>query len=63
MRGLVFVVGVILCIVFFGIPVLGCFAFLLALLGVAAEAAVPLGMVLAVVYIVGIGIKVFFYDP
>ena len=62
MRFLEFIAGLILCLVIFGIPILGCFALLLAIVGVAVESAVPVGMFLTIVYLVGIGIKVFFIN-
>jgi hypothetical protein len=62
MRGLGFILGVIVCVVFFGPGVFACFVVLLAVVGAGAEAAIAGGIVLAVVYIAAIGIKVFFFD-
>ena len=63
MKGIVFIVGLIITLAIFGLPLLGCFmALLVVFLGVTCEVALPLGMFLAVVMIAGIGIKVFFID-
>jgi hypothetical protein len=63
MKGLVFIVGLIIILAIFGLPLLGCFMGLLVIfVGVAVEAALPLAMFLTVALVAGIGIKVFFID-
>jgi hypothetical protein len=63
MKGIVFIVGLVVCLAIFGLPILGCFMGLLVIfVGVGVDAALPVGMVLTVVMIVGIGIKSFFID-
>ena len=63
MKGLVFIVGLIIILAIFGLPLLGCFMGLLVIgLGVAVEAAMPLAMILTVALVAGIGIKSFFID-
>ena len=63
MKGIGFILGLVLMLAIFGLPIMGCIAMLLAIgLGVAAEVAVPLAMFSAVAMIVGIGIKAFFID-
>jgi hypothetical protein len=63
MKGIGFVVAVIVVLAVFGLPITGCIAGLLAIgLGVVADVAVPLAMFLAVVLVVGIGVKVWFID-
>ena len=63
MKGIGFILAVVLGIAIFGVPILGCFLGLLAIvLGVAVDVAMPLAMVLTVVMIVGMAIKAFFLD-
>jgi hypothetical protein len=63
MKGLGFVIGVVICLLFFGPPILGCFLLLLAVgLGVAVETAFPVAVFLTVAMIVVIGIKKMFLD-
>jgi hypothetical protein len=63
MKGIVFVVAVLLGIAIFGLPILGSLmAILVIILGIGVEAAMAVGMVLTVALIVGMAIKVFFVD-
>ena len=56
MKGVVFIVAVVLSLVIFGLPVLACFMGLLAIgLGIGVDAALTLGMILTVALVVGIG--------
>jgi hypothetical protein len=64
MKGVLFIIGVVICLAIFGLPILGCFLLLLGVvLDVAVEVAFPLAIVLTVALIVGIGVKKFFIDP
>ena len=63
MKGIVFVIGLIIIVAIFGLPLMACFmALLVIFVGVAVEAALPLAMILTVALVAGIGIKVFFFD-
>ena len=63
MKGIVFIIGLVVSLAIFGFPILVCIACLLAIgLGVVADVAVPLAMFLTVALVAGIGIKVFFVD-
>jgi hypothetical protein len=63
MKGVLFIIGVVLCLLIFGPPIFGCFLLLLAVgLDVAVETAFPCAAFLTVAWIVGIGIKKFFLD-
>jgi len=63
MRGLVFVLGTVLALLIFGLPILACFMGLLVIgLGIAVEASFFCGAFLTVALVIGIGIKVFFVD-
>jgi hypothetical protein len=63
MKGIVFIIGLVIIVAIFGLPLMACFMALLGVfLGVTCEVALPLGMFLAVVMIAGIGIKSFFFD-
>jgi hypothetical protein len=63
MKGIVFILGVVVGLVVFGVPLLECFLGILCItLGVAFEIALPLAMFFTVAMVVGIGIKSFFVD-
>ena len=63
MKGVVFIIALIVILAIFGVPVLGCFMGILVIgLGVGVEAAMPLAMILTVAMVAGIGIKSFFID-
>ena len=63
MRGLGFIVAVLLGIAICGLPILGSFMLLLVIfLGIEAEAAMTIGMVLTVALIGGMAFKAFFVD-
>ena len=63
MKGIVFIIAVVIILASFGLPVLGCFMGILVVgLGVGVEAAMPLAMILTVALVAGIGIKSFFID-
>jgi hypothetical protein len=63
MKGIVFVIGLVVCLIVFGVPLLGCFMGLLVIgLGVGVEVALTLGMFLTVALVAGIGIKSIFFD-
>jgi hypothetical protein len=63
MKGIVFIIGLVIIVAIFGLPLLGCFIGLLVIgLGVAVEAALPLAMILTVALVAGIGIKSIFFD-
>jgi hypothetical protein len=53
MKGIVFIVAVVLSLLFFGVPVLACFMGILAIgLGIGVDAALILGMILTVALVV-----------
>ena len=60
MRGIGFVIAIVVGLAFFTIPLTGCLSLALAILGIDPEIAVPACLVLVVVYIVWTGVKVFF---
>ena len=63
MKGIVFIIGLVIIVAIFGLPLMACFmALLVAFLGVTCEVALPLAMFLTVALVAGIGIKVFFID-
>ena len=63
MKGIAFILAMVVCFAIFGLPILGCFLGILGVvLGISVEVVVPLAMVLTVAMIVGIGIKSFFID-
>lgn len=64
MKGCGFILAVVIVLLIFGLPLLGCFMGLLVIgFGMAADASLPCGMFLTVALVVGMGIKVFFFDP
>ena len=53
MKGIVFVIAVVVSLIVFGVPILACFMGLLAIgLGIGVEAALPVAMVMAVIFVV-----------
>ena len=53
MKGVAFILAVVLGLIFVGIPILGCFLGILGVvLGISVEVAVPLAMVLTVAFVV-----------
>jgi len=63
MKGVIFVIAVLVSLAVFGLPVLGCIIGLLVIgLGVGVEVALTLGMFLTVAMVVGITIKAVFID-
>ncbi len=63
MKGIVFILAVVLSLIVFGVPILGCIMGLLCIiLGVGVDAALILGMILTVALVVGISIKSIFID-
>ena len=53
MKGIAFFVAVVLCLIIFGLPILGCFLCILGVvLGISVEVVVPLAMVLTVVFVI-----------
>lgn len=63
MKGIGFILAVVLGLLIFGVPILACFMGLVVIiLGVGVEAAMTVAMVLTVVMIVGMAIKAFFVD-
>ena len=63
MKGIFFIIGLVICLVVFGLPILWCLMCILCVtLGVAVDAALTLGIFLTVALVAGIGIKVFFVD-
>ena len=62
MKAVFFVIAVIAALILFGLPIFGAFALLLAILGMAADLAVPVAMVITVVWAIAIGVKKFYID-
>jgi hypothetical protein len=63
MRGVGFILAMVVCLAIFGLPIFGCFLGILGLvLGISVEVVVPMAMILTVAMVVGIGIKSFFID-
>jgi len=63
MKGIAFILAMVVCFAVFGLPILGCFLGILGVvLGISVEVTVPLAMFLTVAMVVGIGIKSFFID-
>jgi hypothetical protein len=62
MKWLVFIIGILICLIFFGPGILGCFALMLAILGFPVDVAFSLAKVLTVLFVTAIGFKAFFYD-
>ena len=63
MKGIAFVVAVVVGLAIFGLPILGCLmTFLVVFVGVGVDAALTLGMFLTVAMVVGIIIKTVFID-
>ena len=60
MKGIVFIIALVVVLAIFGVPVLCCFMGILVVgLGVGVEAAMPLAMILTVAMVAGIGISHF----
>jgi hypothetical protein len=63
MKGVAFVLTVVICFAILGLPVLRFFLGILGVvLGIDADVVVPLSMFLTVVFVVGFAIKSFFID-
>lgn len=63
MKGIVFIIGLVIMLAIFGFPVLRCIMGLLVIgLGVDVDTALTLGIFLTVASVAGIGIKSFFID-
>ena len=53
MKGIAFILAVVLCLIIFGLPILVCFMELLCIgLGVGVGVALPVAMVMSVVFVV-----------
>ena len=63
MKGIVFILGVVFCLILFGVKILCCFMLLLKIVfDIEVDTAMTLGMFLTVAMVVSIGIKSFFID-
>ena len=63
MKGVVYIIRLVIILAIFGLPLLRCFMGLLVVgLGVDADAALTLGIFLTVALVAGMGIKTFFID-
>ena len=61
MKGIVFIIALLIILAIFGLPVLCCFMGILVVgLGVGVEAAMPLAMILTVAWLPGSGSRHFF---
>jgi hypothetical protein len=53
MKGIAFILAMVVCLIVFGVPILACFMSILAIgLGIGVDAALTVGMVLTVVFVV-----------